>query len=128
MPVPERIAAAAEGRVGAAAGEIQRSVEEIEAVSHCEPNASRKEKLRGSPPLPKLAWRRPPVADNQDPATLGLAGESLSRAEALQGKTVDYLGVAWLDAGRLASKAVARILFDDGARLEPASSSRVASW
>lgn len=54
------------------------------------------------------------IVNYEDPASLGLTDESLRKAEGIQGKTVDYVGVAWLDAGRVASRSVARIIFRDG--------------
>ncbi|CAN1211125.1 Serine protease [Tumidithrix helvetica PCC 7403] len=54
------------------------------------------------------------IVNNEDPSALGLTGESLRKAEAIQGKTIDYVGVAWLEAGRIATHAVARIVFLDG--------------
>ena len=115
MRVPERIAAAAEGRIGAAASEIQRSVEEIQSGYPLRAERVQERKIERIAAVTKVSPATAArIADYQEPAALGLTGESLGRAEALQGKTVDYLGVAWLDAGRLACKAVARILFSDG--------------
>ncbi len=115
MPVPSRISSAAKDRIRAASGAIQHSVEQIQSGTplEAEPVQSRKvERVAAYADVNFDQATR--IAGGQDPKTLGLSRESLGRAEAIQGKTVDYLGVAWLDAGRLASKAVARILFPGG--------------
>jgi len=54
------------------------------------------------------------IVEQVSPKELHLRHEARSMAEALQGKTIDYLGVGWLDAGRRASNAVARIIFRNG--------------
>lgn len=115
MRVPERIAAAAQKRIAAADTDINRSVEAIQSgfPLRAEPVEMRKVERVATVARVDLNTAKL-IADEHDPVTLGLEGESLSKAEAIQGKTVDYLGVAWLDAARLATGSVARIVFHDG--------------
>ena len=115
LAVPRRIAAAAESRVANASQTIQHSVKEIERGFPllAETNQTRKvERVAALTNLNSETAKR--IADYQDPSTLHLSPEALGKAEAIQGKTVDYLGVAWLEAGRVASKAVARIVLRNG--------------
>lgn len=50
----------------------------------------------------------------EDPKTLPIADVQRSAAESLQGNTVDFLPVAFLDLARAAANSVARVVFPDG--------------
>lgn len=55
------------------------------------------------------------VADYENLDTLGLSMAELTGAEAIQGRTIDFLGSAFLELGAKAARAVARISYrDDG--------------
>lgn len=55
------------------------------------------------------------VADYKNLDKLGLSMAELTGAEAIQGRTIDFLGSAFLELGAKAARAVARISFrDDG--------------
>lgn len=54
------------------------------------------------------------IANYEDPNTLPLSGEQKSRAESLQGTTVDFLPISFLPVGRAASRCVARVAFRNG--------------
>lgn len=115
IKVPDRIAQAALNRIAIAQPTIQN-------VSDCIHNGM---PLQAEPDRNRAVQRVAAIArvssetasrivNNEEPAALGLTGESLRKAEAIQGKTVDYVGVAWLEAGRIASHSVARIIFRSG--------------
>ncbi|MFN7937760.1 MAG: DNA/RNA non-specific endonuclease [Bryobacteraceae bacterium] len=115
MPAPTRIAEAAKARIRNASATIATNLDHIRAGAplDAEPDDSRKVARIATLTRVNTATAVR-IAAHEDPAALGLTGEALSRAEAIQGKTVDYLGVAWLEAGFLACKAVARILLPNG--------------
>ena len=118
MTVPNRIIESARKRIAEATQQIIESSENIKAGYA----------LRAEPVRERAIARVATVAevdkataagivDYKNLAELSLSGPSLRKAEALQGKTVDYIGVRWLEAGWLASHAVARICTRDGAPL-----------
>ncbi len=115
MAIPDRIMKAAKSRIVAASDKIENSVKEIKNGTplRAEPLQDRRvDRVAALTNVSPLTAAR--IVNHENPASLGLTGESLGRAEAIQGKTVDYLGVAWLEAGFLASKAVGRIIFAGG--------------
>src|SRR5262249_25916203 len=65
------------------------------------------------------------IAAYEDPKRLGLTAEQEAGAESLQGETVDFVGISFLDVGRAASHSVARVA--TGLPSGPASWSRLAS-
>lgn len=115
MEAPRRIADAAAQRIAAAQAPIEHSVRAIErgVPLEAEPEEERKVERIAAVARVDVGTARL-IANNEDAADLGLRGESLAKAEAIQGRSVDYLGSAWLEAGRLATRAVARILLGDG--------------
>lgn len=54
------------------------------------------------------------IADYVDPTTLGLPVAKVSQAESIQGPTVDFIDISFLDLARAASRSVARIVHPDG--------------
>jgi endonuclease G, mitochondrial len=115
MEIPGRIVRAARERVGVANSKIQ------DAYQHILDGNSLKAELEIDRAVQRVAAvakvnsaMAARIVNYEKPATLGLTGESLRKAEAIQGNSVDYVGVAWLEAGRIASNAVARIIFRDG--------------
>lgn len=118
MKVPKRIAESARARIAAATNEINKSSDKIQGGK---PLLAEPQRDRAIARVATVAHvdsdTAARIVDYDDPAALGLTGASLRKAEALQGKTVDYLGVAWLEAGRLASHAVARICNREGSPL-----------
>lgn len=118
MGTSESIAAAAKLRVRNAAREIEASMAHIQAHR---PLAAERDRDRAVQRVVEVTGVDDRTAaqiveePEADLATLGLTGSQLRKAEALQGKTVDYVGVAWLEAGRRASDAVARIISRGGA-------------
>lgn len=54
------------------------------------------------------------IAAYEDPKRLGLTAEQAAGAESLQGETVDFVGISFLDVGRAASHSVARVAYADG--------------
>ncbi len=115
MQAPSRIANAAKQRIHAAQESIGRSMEKFERGRplDAETDPTRKAAYVAARVGVDIDTARR-IINYEDPNKLGLKGESLYRAEAIQGTTVDYIGAAWLEAGRLASNAVARIIFQDG--------------
>ena len=55
------------------------------------------------------------IARYDDPRRLGLSPDKVSRAESLQGDTVDFLPVAFLDLALVTAESVARIAFKNRA-------------
>jgi endonuclease G len=110
-PVPERIAGAARKRIDDAKAQIQQTVANIDngrALQSETEDARAIRRVEAVVGVNADTARR--IVGYESPSNLGLTASQRSKAEVLQGTTVDYIGVAWLDAGRLAANAVARIL------------------
>jgi endonuclease G, mitochondrial len=115
MQIPERIDRAARNRIESARDRIQNAREQIANGTSLKAETDRNRALERVKVVAKVnAATAARIVDFEKPADLGLTGESLRKAEAIQGNTADYIGVAWLEAGRIASNAVARIIFRDG--------------
>lgn len=117
-PGKERIAQAARKRIEAATTQIQKTVTDINKGRPLDAEPDRARAVN------RIATRlgvgdaiAGQILNYQPPASLGLTGETRRKAEFIQGATVDYVGVAWFDAGRRASNTVARIAFADGSPL-----------
>jgi len=54
------------------------------------------------------------IAAYEDPKHLGLTAAQEAGAESLQGGTVDFVEISFLDVGRAASRSVARVAYTDG--------------
>ncbi len=97
---PASIAAAAKARIEAAAEAIANTMECVEDGRPLDAEPLRERKVARIVSFAKVDEETASrIADNEAPAALGLKGESLGRAEALWGKTVDYLGVADTEPG-----------------------------
>lgn len=115
MKVPDRIAEAARGRIDAASAPIDESRKQIEAGTPLRAEPDRDRAIdRVAAVVGVDAVKAGRIVDYVPPHEVGLSEPQRRKAEALQGRTVDYVGVAWLDAARTASKAVARIATRDG--------------
>jgi endonuclease G, mitochondrial len=117
MKPPDRtkIASAARGRVVAAYDKIQTAYQHILDGKSLRAEPEQHRAVARVAAVAKVNQEMAAKIVNYDnPAALGLTGESLRKAEAIQGQSVDYVGVAWLEAGRIASNAVARLIFRDG--------------
>lgn len=115
MQVPRHIADAARARIDAADPKIQGTLDQIQKGT---PLRAETERDRATDRVAVVAdvdrTTAARIVNYEDPAALGLRGESLRKAEALQGKTVDYVGVGWLEAGKIAANSVSRIIFRNG--------------
>ena len=128
-PVPDRIARAARARIEQAT--TQRvQVESATAKARLE-SIQDPGDTAGSPPLiqaepdhQRKIRRLQAVAgvslgqaeeliEGADPAKM-LAGDNLLGAERILGKTVDFVGVSFLDYARAATGCIGRIIFSDG--------------
>ena len=115
MQIPNRIVIAARNRIKAADKDIQNAHQQILDGSSLRAEPERDRAVQRVAVVAKVdSETAARIVDYEQPADLGLTGESLRKAEAIQGKSVDYVGVAWLEAGRIASNAVARIIFRNG--------------
>lgn len=116
MKTPESIARAARLRIQSAEKEIQAAKTSIQAGTplKAEPETDRAVRRVAAVTGVGLETAKR-IVNYESPAALGLAGESLKKAEAIQGTTVDYVGVAWLAAGQVASSAVGRVIYRSGA-------------
>lgn len=54
------------------------------------------------------------IADYQPVESLPIAPDQQRKAESIQGNTVDFMSIAFLDLAKAAAKPVARVIFDDG--------------
>lgn len=54
------------------------------------------------------------LARNVQPSELGLKGDRRSAAERIQGRTIDFVGISFLDMARKASRSVARVVDRSG--------------
>lgn len=114
MKIPERIAQSAISRIKAAESAIDSANNHIQQGAPLQSEPERERAIQRVAAVAKVSSATAArIVDNEKPATLGLTGESLRKAEAIQGKTADYIGVAWLEAGRIASNAVARIVLSN---------------
>ena len=115
MQVPQRIEDAARRRIDAARADLANSVNQIKQgkplLAELEPDRAIRRVAAVTQVSRDTAAR---IVNYEDPAALGLTGPTLRKAEAIQGRTVDYVGAPWLEAGRVASNAVARIVFPNG--------------
>lgn len=109
-PVPESVRRSAEHRLSRTV-QVQAIVEEAIRSGRpldAEQNQPRKlafiEQKLGV--TPDIAAR---IAAYEDPKSLPLTPEQAAGAESLQGKTVDFVGIRFLDIGRAASRSVARV-------------------
>lgn len=114
--IPNNIVRAASDRLKRAQTDISNSIQQIRRGQplKAEPSEERA-MMRVASALNVDQATALRVVHYESPSELNLTPGQRRRAEALQGKTVDYLGVAWLEAGRLASSAVARIVDNAGA-------------
>lgn len=116
MQIPDRLRQAALARIAAGEDQIQRTLECVrEGRPHdAEPDQARKvERVQVVTQTDAETAKK--IADGENPKNLpGLTNAQVSKAESIQGTTVDYLGVAWLDEGAKARSAVGRVIFMDG--------------
>jgi endonuclease G, mitochondrial len=114
MQYPESITAAAQGRIVAAKEERERVVQALLAGRplDAEPDMARKvgrfQAAAGVNHDQAVA-----LAQDSDPAAMGLVGEARLGAERIQGKTRDFMGVSFLDLARAAARTVGRVVFPD---------------
>ena len=123
--VPDSVAVGAHERIRQAEQERNRVLEAIWAgrPMDAEPNTARKlSRIQAVTGVRRGVAQA--LANYEDPAALGLEGQALIRAERIQGKTVDFLGVAFLDVARAAAAAVGRVAFRD---LQPQGSGLMVS-
>lgn len=114
VKVPERIAAAARSRMKAATEQRERVMEAIRSGRplDAEPDAARKvNRFQAVTGVSRETARH--LASGASPASLGLVGARRAGAERIQGETVDFVGVSFIDRARLAANAVGRIVFPD---------------
>lgn len=114
-PVPERIAREASRRVAEASYSrevVENAVRERRPLD-AEDNQERKLNYIQQ----KVGVRRDTaarIANYEDPNILPLTDDQKSRAESIQGTTVDFLPISFMPIGRAASRSVARVAFRDG--------------
>lgn len=115
MNTPSSVAESARQRLAEIQETIARNFELVESgrPQEAEPDFQRRVAHVQAMTATDTATARQ-IVEQVPPKQLPLGPEARSMAEALQGKTVDYLGAGWLDAGRRASNAVARIIFRNG--------------
>ncbi|MEP0873520.1 DNA/RNA non-specific endonuclease [Trichocoleus desertorum AS-A10] len=115
--VPKRITNAARERVRASEAKKQReqvreSAEQGNLLT-AEPDEHRKihrfQAVAGVDRKIAIA-----LAHGEDPAKMGLDGDARLGAERIQGRTTDFVGVAFLDSALAAASCVARVIFRDG--------------
>lgn len=114
-PVPERIALPASRRVAAAAPSRARVESAVERRRPLDAEDNEERKLNYI--QKKVGCRRDvaaSIANYENPETLPLTEEQKSRAESLQGNTVDFLPISFMPVGRAASRCVARVAFRNG--------------
>lgn len=113
--VPERIARAATRRIAAAVdsrNEVTRALRAKRPLD-AEDNIDRKLDYIQA----RVGVRRDTavrIANYEDPNQLPLTADQKSRAEKIQGNTVDFLPVSFFAVGRAASRSVARVAFRNG--------------
>jgi endonuclease G, mitochondrial len=115
MRIPERIANAARERfLGQREG--HRTVRKyVEAGSpyRAEPDAARlRRRFEAVAQVDRTIATA--LVDNGSPAALGLRDERRLGAERIQGRTVDFVGVSFLERARRAASAVGRIVYRSG--------------
>lgn len=117
LMVPDKIARAARARIAEAEARAQR-----ERVAEA---TDRHDLLAAEPDRQRTVRRFQAVtgvdrsqaealANGEDPAQLGLSTDARRGAEAIQGKTVDFLGISFLDLARAAASSVGRVIYRRG--------------
>jgi endonuclease G len=114
MKIPEHIVAAARERVRRTTPDRQRVLEAIRAGRplEAEPDEERKcSRFRRVAGVSAEDAAR--LARGESAAALGLPRERRTAAERIQGTTVDFVGVSFLERARRAASAVARVVSPD---------------
>lgn len=114
---PERIAKAAHARVKAVKTQKQRErVEESYQAGNllaAEPDENRTiQRFQALPGVDRSIAIK--LAHGEDPEKMGLNADARLGAERIQGRTTDFVSVAFLDYARAAAGCVARVLFRNG--------------
>jgi endonuclease G, mitochondrial len=109
----DRVRASACKRIRSASGEIAANAALVDAGRPLEAEDNRTRRTAYVANLlnvdRQVASR---IAAFEDPRSLGLHGDKRRLAEAVQGDSVDWLPVAWLDRANQVRRAVSRLLLD----------------
>ena len=116
MNIPDSLRIAALRRIDAAHDQIQESITCIKDRRPLDAEPDEDRKIQRVQVVTQTdAQTATKIADGMDPRLMpGLTGVQVSKAESIQGATVDYLGVAWLDEGAKTRNAVGRVIFTNG--------------
>lgn len=112
MKVSDSVAIAARIHTKAATEQRNKALEAIssERPLDAEPDESRK--VHRIQAVTGVSTEQAIRLSNYEPgAKNGLAGERLVGAERIQGKTIDFVGVSFLDLARAAARTVGRVVF-----------------
>jgi endonuclease G, mitochondrial len=114
MKVPESIAIAGRTRTGSAREQRNRALKAIYSGRPLDAEPSEARKVHRFQKVAGVSTELARKLSNYEPGALsGLAGERLLGAERIQGKSIDFVGVSFLDLARAAAHTVGRIVFRD---------------
>jgi endonuclease G len=115
MKPPESVAAAARVRVKEGKEQRDRVVEATSAGRPLDAEPSEARKVNRIQAVTGVTRDRAiALASNAEPTSLGLAGERRLGAERIQGRTMDFVSVSFLELALAASRAVGRVAYRDG--------------
>jgi endonuclease G len=114
MKVPSRIEAAARARLQVVEPQIQHSIEMVRMGT---PLGAEPQRERLVNRLQKKASLSKPDAEAVASEITDTRRTSASRAERIYGKTIDFVGVSFLERGYVSARAVARVAFRSGQAL-----------
>ncbi len=114
MKAPENIERGAKGRVAEATEQRRRVLDAVRRGRPLEAEDQLERKLRRIQRVARIAPEQAASIASYDDGALALMdGEARRLAERIQGKTVDFVGAAFLDLARAAANTVGRVVFRD---------------
>jgi endonuclease G len=114
VKVPESTAIAARARSESAEEQRNRALKAIFSGRPLDAEPSRARKIHRFQAVTGISTEQATrLADYDSAALSGLAGERLLGAERIQGKSIDFIGVSFLDLARAAAGTVGRVVFRD---------------
>jgi len=114
VKVPESTAIAARARSESAEEQRNRALKAIFSGRPLDAEPSRARKIHRFQAVSGVSTEQATrLADYDSAALSGLAGERLLGAERIQGNSIDFIGVSFLDLARAAAGTVGRVVFRD---------------
>lgn len=114
MKFAESIASAARTRVESTKEQREKTLRAIYSEHPLDAEPSEARKIHRFQAVAGVSTEQAIKLSNYEPGALaGLAGERLLGAERIQGKSIDFVGVSFLELARAAASTVGRVVFRD---------------